>query len=58
LKGTPKNNDAQVFKESFFPEEFRKAVQKCYMESMEPLTGYLKIRSLQVGDVRSRKSPI
>lgn len=29
-----KNNDAEVFEQSIFPEEFKKIAQTCYMESM------------------------
>lgn len=34
LKKYAKNNDAEVFEQSIFPEEFKKIAQKCYMESM------------------------
>jgi type I restriction enzyme R subunit len=38
LERYAKNNDAEVFENSIFPEEFKKAAQECYMESMESFT--------------------
>lgn len=34
LKAYAKNNDAEVFERSIFPEIFKKIAQECYMESM------------------------
>jgi type I restriction enzyme R subunit len=38
LERYAKNNDAEVFEKSIFPEEFKKAAQECYLESMESFT--------------------
>jgi type I restriction enzyme R subunit len=38
LERYAKNNDSEVFQKSIIPEEFKKAAQECYMESMESFT--------------------
>ncbi|ONI47822.1 restriction endonuclease subunit R [Candidatus Epulonipiscium fishelsonii] len=35
LKSYAKNNDAEVYQESIFPEMFKKIAQQCYIEQME-----------------------
>jgi type I restriction enzyme R subunit len=38
LKQYAKNNDAEVFEQSIFPEIFKTIAQKCYTESMDSFT--------------------
>lgn len=38
LKQYAKNNDAEVFEQSIFPEIFKTIAQKCYVESMDSFT--------------------